>query len=802
MFMFTFLSNANAKHVKFTLALAISFVLIFSLAITVSADAPQPVTESATESYALSERDAVTAERYARRMMESGMGFEGGDPGELLETALTAITKIVDIDENLYTNFSWNHWGGTVHLNWSSRDWNASISASVSAEGELMYFYRWEWTEQRQINQVMLAELTRAQAADKAGAFLKKALGDVFDGFELISTQLWYPSSNYSISYSLSKNGYTHTNYTVSVEVDKITGEIMSFWRNAPPAGALFEYQDASETITREEALAAYLENIGLDLVYTEHWNWETRELTVRPVYRLNNNRWNAYISAVDGSLVEIDWNVYLPGDFDGAITGEAVAVGEAVEDMAGYGALNMGGMEQRARRDFSPAERAAIDAAADWAVKTPEEAINAMIKAFDLEIDPDDYHLNWHLNNHWVNQRQHLWNINLNKSSDDWMIHEGYYAEIDARSGDIISYSYSFWDQSRWSRGIVIDEEPQSNLLYTHDEAKEIAIAKIKSLLPGRIDFDRHFEFIDRSHMGIVPLSDDDKLANYHFMFARKANGILFEANAVSVTLNNTTGAITGYYLSWFENVSFPAVTNIVTPEAALKTISDFVGYNKYYMSNGRTEDNSKINVSLIYRFDGNVMVDPFTGKLIDWNFEEPTRLDNTLPDYTDLDGHWAEEMVKTLADNGIFVWGGDTFDPDKAITRGEFFSYMRFYSNNSWLFSQISSGISSRWGWESIGSGFSDPDAGKVITRQEAMKILCEMAGYGDIGKHYQIFAYPFNADGIDEEYKGYVAILYALGLIRGDGNGNFNAKDDLTRAEAAQIAYNIVMAFQPKG
>ena len=177
-----------------------------------------------------------------------------------------------------------------------------------------------------------------------------------------------------------------------------------------------------------------------------------------------------------------------------------------------------------------------------------------------------------------------------------------------------------------------------------------------------------------------------------------------------------------------------------------------------------------------------------------IENRLSEMEKPDYIAPDYQDLDGHWCKDIVNTLTDNGIYVWGGDKFEPTKGITKGELLEYLRFYSNNSWTFTRMESSIFV----DSRVNFYNDTDMDKVLTRQEAMKIICELAGYGEIGKHYEIFIYPFKDVECDKEYKGYISIMKTLGIIHGDGNDNFNAFKTLTRAEAAAIVYNIIMSY----
>ena len=785
----------KSRDAKAALSSAIIFALVFSMMISlVSAAVPDII-------ISVDQEPTVNADAIAPAPMPTvdpirTLPAEGANLEEGLREALIAVKLYFDVDEDKFTEFNWYFMPGdgvynpdSWVLSWNSSDWSANINAQVTAGGILLYYYKHEWTDDSNRRNITLARVSKSRARRTADEFLQKVLGDDAGKFRLADQTLGFPSDRHRLNYVLTHNGFDYPNYNISVELDKLTGEILGYSRGGHQffhdlSEDIFEYQDAGATIAKDKALESYLEHIGLDLVYTSQYDWQARELKVHPVYRLKNNR-DEFISAVDGSLVKIDFNIQ---PIAGMAGGYAEA--EMVAEDSGSPARNI---------SFSPAEQAALDSAGDYI--TADQAVAAMIKAFDLELDLSEYQVNSGLRVDQINQEQYLWNISLIRRSDtgrDWIG-----ASVDARNSNIINFSQS----SAYYNEIIMDDgsgrimrgyvEPEP--IYTYDEAKELVLKKIKEILP--YDLDENFELVDtRYYSRIVPVAeggDAAKDASYQFYYVRKVNGIHFESNSVSIMFNNITGMISNYDLTWYENAEFPALDNIISSARALSRIEEYAGYNINYMSNGMTDD-GKINVSLVYTFGNSVNIDPFTGNWIGRNFEEITREDALPPSYRDLEGHWSKDIVDTLTANDIYVWGGRSFDPDKDITKGEFLSYLRFYSNNIWLFTGLETSIfvDSRAFIrnESLGE-----DADNIISRQEAAQIICEIAGYGQLGSRHEIFAYPFDDEGSDEQYRGYIAIMKALGIIQGDGSGNYNAKSNLTRAEAASLVYNIIMAFQ---
>ena len=78
--------------------------------------------------------------------------------------------------------------------------------------------------------------------------------------------------------------------------------------------------------------------------------------------------------------------------------------------------------------------------------------------------------------------------------------------------------------------------------------------------------------------------------------------------------------------------------------------------------------------------------------------------------------------------------------------------------------------------------------PDS--YVTRSDAAKFIIRALGLSMVADLENIYSPVFN--DITENI-GSVNILYGLGLIKGDGKGNYNPKTPITRAETAVIIYN---------
>ena len=169
-----------------------------------------------------------------------------------------------------------------------------------------------------------------------------------------------------------------------------------------------------------------------------------------------------------------------------------------------------------------------------------------------------------------------------------------------------------------------------------------------------------------------------------------------------------------------------------------------------------------------------------------------------------------WAEDSIKVLVENGIiFGYSNTEFRPSNNITREEFVKLLTSglrltgaeatatfndVSENDWFYKPIAAaeraGIIR--GNESGGFG-----VGQNITRQDMAVMLMRAADFKD---------YKWNEDNnteftdnsdISDYAKEAVSKLSAEGFVNGMGDGSFMPHKFLTRAEAAKVMYEFLLA-----
>jgi len=147
------------------LSLAISFIMLIYLALPAMAmdeDIPAAEAVAVTEYY---EYDI-----YGRGMIDRGFGDDMPDIDEIIKDAIIAIKSVVEISDDW--RFEYYYWGGNqITLQWNSPDWNAYVYATVTLDGKIRDFSKYEWSEERTLNQIKFAEISKEEAAKKCRSF-------------------------------------------------------------------------------------------------------------------------------------------------------------------------------------------------------------------------------------------------------------------------------------------------------------------------------------------------------------------------------------------------------------------------------------------------------------------------------------------------------------------------------------------------------------------------------------------------------------------------------------------------------
>ncbi len=184
--------------------------------------------------------------------------------------------------------------------------------------------------------------------------------------------------------------------------------------------------------------------------------------------------------------------------------------------------------------------------------------------------------------------------------------------------------------------------------------------------------------------------------------------------------------------------------------------------------------------------------------------NTQGTTVTPNTSNDrYTDIGGHWAKDIITSLSEKSVISGFEDnSFRPDQTITRAEFMTLVsnalslngnydidyKDVNNSNWFYPYVARLVNA--GIVAGDNGYINPY--DCITREQSAVIIYKALGTKGINLEGE---YSFNDDMAVSDYAKYsVSALGANKIINGY-EGSFRPKDNMTRAEAAVLIFNLL-------
>jgi hypothetical protein len=670
------------------------------------------------------------------------LGAEEDSKG--LEKAIVAAKKLITVPDN-YTDFSnYSNERETIEgkirvwrLNWSEKDKKEGyVSATIGENGVLYEYNRYNGEISK--NETGLAQVTKENAQISAEEFLKKIIPTDAGQMKMIDQNSnTYSREEYYFTYKKFVNEIPVNFVTANIGVNKYSGEVISYNGDNSEIKGL-EYPTIDRIMEPSVAEKAYIEKLGVSLKYYSHYDYNQKKMNIFAGYSINDNRNNA-IDAKTGQVVLIADDDRIYKDNMDSKSGNALGVSSI-----------------KAEQQLTKEETDAVNNISNLITK--EKAENILRETFDIKTS--DIKVNHtSLNKEHTNQN-YVWNISF----------EGASGSVDAQSGEVLSmYYYNNKDKDAENKNI------------SKADAKNIAEDFLKKITPNKFAQTKYQE--DKNANYKISAGVEVEGDSYSFNFIRQVNGIEFSSNSLNIEINKSKGRIVGYDNNWYENIEFPSIDKSMTKEDAFNKMKALSGFGSQYI----VLDKNK--VGLVYSFKNineNYILDPISGVRLDYSGQ--AYKDNKLPEYKDISGHWCEKTVKELLSNGYYI-DGENFNPDMNITQIKFFKYIysrmqNNYTDDEFYDMLIQNGV--------IKKEEKAPDA--LVSNQDAAKFVVRYLGYDKVAIHPEIFTNPFK-DNIEEKYKGYAAICYALNIIKGDQNGNFNGNSNITNAGAANILYNVI-------
>lgn len=616
-------------------------------------------------------------------------------------------------------------------LNWAEKEGNhGSVSASIGENGVLYEYNKYDGDTDKK----GLAKVSKDTAKIAADEFLNKTIPSYAAQMKQVSDDSNnYSAQEYNFIYQKFVNKVSVNFVTAGIGVNKYTGEVTSFNQNNPEIKGM-EYPSLDKAMGQADAEKAYIDKLGINLKYYSYYDYKQKKMNVFAAYSIFDNKSQA-IDAKTGEIVKLysDDRVYKDK--------QDSAVGTATQS-------TMAKMNEELTKE----ETEAVKNASNFISKEKAESI---LRSTSDIITSDKKLKDATLNKNYINNK-YVWNISFDNA----------YGEVDANSGEVIALHCYGYDNIS---GSAVSKE----------NAKNIAEKFLAQITPNKFAQTKYKEAENIIYK--ISVVDEGNVAAFNYV--RQVNGIEFTSNSLYVQVDKTKGKVIGYNNNWYDNVTFPSISQAMTKEAAFNKFKELKTFGMQYAM----IDKSK--TALVYNFknsEENYIIDPVSGKRLDYTGQ--AYKENKLPEYTDINGHWSEKIVKELLENGYYI-EGDKFNPNGSVTQVNFLKYLyspmkNNYNDDEFYDILIQSGV--------IKKEEKSPQAS--VSKQEAAKYIVRYLGHEQVAIHPQIFINPFK-DNVEENYKGYAAICYALNIMKADNNGNFNGSHIISNGEAAVIIYNLI-------
>lgn len=696
-------------------------------------------------------------------------GYAAGLDKELENAIRTAKVKFSIPDDYKFTSSMYTSQDKKIFdLNWTGEDTidSVRINVSVDGDGNILNYYRYSPNDY--ILGGKLPLLSREEAKARADGYIERIAPDLLSELQYMYK---YPDSlmdvNYYLSYYRVVNGVPYYNDAVYVSINRNTGELQSYSRNWTD---ILDFPQAEGAISPDEAEKAYMENLGLRLIYS--YIYKDDMIRTFPLYTTVYENRDFVIDAFTGRKYRLNYNTGVTA----AMPDASVSFQKEMVRMAAGEIVQL-----------SPEELRAIDEAGE--LISLEEAEELARGTEYLGIS-DEYELqNYYLNTSWPDGREYLWSLDFSKPSEgNGSISDSVYVSINAKSKEITSfYFYNY-----------LPDAGQKKPINDIADARAEADAFLRKYYP------QYYKQVEYNEIYEEYLDDPTiKERTYTFEYMRIANDVPFPDNGLVIKYDNISGSISGFNLYWYDT-EFPSIKNVISLEDAYEVLFDKIGlvmeyrYGSDIMIPFRTGEQQKdAKAALVYALAPNIplYIDAISGNIVYKSGEE--YVEPKKVSYTDIEGHFAEKEIKVLADFGIYLEGTE-FRPNEAILQKEFLTLLSKSLNyygpvitekstkaeiDEFYAYLVRDGI--------IKEAEIAPDS--IVTREEAVKYIIRALKYDKVADIKGIFQVGFKDSGsISEDLYGYVAIASGLGIIKGDGS-NFRPKKNTTRGEAAVMIYN---------
>lgn len=666
---------------------------------------------------------------------------------DLLQQKLSVVkSRIGDTDE--YDGFSSNITGpadgfNTYHFTWEDSQSSKHLRVTINQDDIITSYYK---NAPDKISEIPMFEYRTSEEILDASEEFFNMVNPQLDGKYVFETAEYADlySDSYVVYLHRIENGIKVQGNEGNMRITKDLKNVMSMYINYTP---IEDFEAPDNMISVDKAMDNYTEKLGYKLIYNMGYDSKAKQRNASLNYVQNYDS-ALYIDALTGDVFDLK-------EFS---SGDSEEMRNTANDKLASGGILAEGSASSDSIRFSEAELSEINKIQNLLSTSEIESVLRNNEYLDI---PKDSKLSFSaLQKDYYDAEKYIYILNIDNDEEFCSI------DCDARTGEILNFSR------------YINKDSKS----TEKISPEILDEKLIKYLKGLAG-----EYFTEDSENTFVLNNPEK---DNFINAKRiVNGIEFVGNGASANIDPYSGKLSYYVLNYHE-LEFPDPGKAITFKQAYDKLFETYEYKAVYIP--VVSDDKTHKGKLVYDFENyEISMDALSGKL--YNFTDSK---DKITDYTDISGHYAENIINKLKCFGIGFTGGE-YKPDEIITQGEFVTLLAYVFRYNVTPVILKTGTDFKRAYNFVNSRELIPadeiDENANLTREDASVILIKAMNYEDVAKYSDIFV-PVFEDVKDNI--GYIAILNAMDIINGDGNGNFNPEEKLTRADAAIILYNYLI------
>ncbi|MGE5653948.1 MAG: YcdB/YcdC domain-containing protein, partial [Bacillota bacterium] len=360
-----------------------------------------------------------------------------------------------------------------------------------------------------------------------------------------------YANSDLNYTWVRVENGVPFPDNVISININPSDGSLSNFYRNWDEN---LTFPAVQGVVSAETAQAAYTKTGSPELIY-QRFHTPAGRSQVKLVYV--SKAQNANIDALTGQLVDYNGEAWIGN-------GSPIDLGKSDAKLVKL-------EKQMTREEALALARQYLgeDAKAEPTYTSYHAPGQPADKYGDESIRYSAWAFNWDIQGKEANQNRYL------------------SATVDIDHGVLMNFnSYD---------GYVADEQLRAKTPVAEQAARATAIEFVKRVRPDLINelliTDRAVteKYRDWPADRPTPIQRE-----YYFNFRRMVNGLRFDSDNLSVSVDRFSGQVRNFYRNWDENLTFPPVQGVVSAEtsqaAYTKKGSPELIYQRFHTPAGRS--------------------------------------------------------------------------------------------------------------------------------------------------------------------------------------------------------------------